>query len=147
MSGEWAIVPIGSVATIYDGPHATPPTQASGPIFLGIDTLDNGRLNLDSTRSVSEEIFREWTRRVVPAAGDLVFSYETRIGQAALIPENLKCCLGRRLALVRVDRERVIPEYLLYYYISPDFQDVLRANTKPGSTVDRIHLGACPGNA
>jgi type I restriction enzyme, S subunit len=115
-----------------------------GPIFLGIDALDDGRLNLDCARHVSEEIFRDWTRRVVPTAGDLVFSYETRIGQAALIPPGLRCCLGRRLGLVRPKSEGLNSRYLLYYYLSPSFQDHLRAHTKPGSTVDRIHLNDFP---
>ena len=144
MAGEWPSVEIGSVAEIYDGPHATPPTVEDGPIFLGIDALDDGRLNLDGARHVSEEVFRDWTRRVVPTAGDLVFSYETRIGQAALIPPGLRCCLGRRLALVRPKSEALNSRYLLYYYLSPGFQDHLRAHTKPGSTVDRIHLNDFP---
>ena len=144
MVGKWPSVEIGSVADIYDGPHATPPMVEDGPIFLGIDALDDGRLNLDCARHVSEEIFRDWTRRVVPTAGDLVFSYETRIGQAALIPPGLRCCLGRRLGLVRPKSEGLNSRYLLYYYLSPSFQDHLRAHTKPGSTVDRIHLNDFP---
>lgn len=144
MGGEWSVVPIGSLAEIYDGPHATPPTQAEGPVFLGIDTLEGGRLNLSTTKHVSTEVFRQWTRRVRPRTGDLVFSYETRIGQAALIPDGLDCCLGRRLALVRVDRQTLLPEWLLYYFLGPTFQEVLRAHTKPGSTVDRIHLTDFP---
>ena len=144
MGGERETVAIGSVAQIFDGPHATPSTQAIGPVFLGIDALENGRLKLNAARCVSESVFAEWTRRVTPMPGDLVFSYETRIGQAALIPPNFRCCLGRRLALARIDRERVHPEYLLYYYLAPDFQKILRAHTKPGSTVDRIHLSDFP---
>jgi type I restriction enzyme S subunit len=144
MAGEWPTVEIGTVANIFDGPHATPPTVDHGPIFLGIDSLDHGRLDLSETRHVSENTFAEWTRRVVPAAGDLVFSYETRIGQAALIPEGLRCCLGRRLALARPSTDALNSYYLLYYYLSPSFQAHLRAHTMPGSTVDRIHLKNFP---
>lgn len=144
MGGEWEEVPIGSVATIYDGPHATPKTIESGPIFLGIDSLDNGRLNLSATRHVTEADFKNWTRRVRPTVGDLVFSYETRIGEAALIPAGLRCCLGRRLALARPDRSKLSSRYLLYYYLSPRFQEFLRSRTMPGSTVDRIHLRDFP---
>lgn len=71
MDGEWRTVPIGSVAKIYDGPHATPPTQEDGAVFLGIDTLNNGRLDLANTRHVSDDVFETWTRRVTPASGEL----------------------------------------------------------------------------
>ncbi|TIO04400.1 restriction endonuclease subunit S [Mesorhizobium sp.] len=144
MAGEWPTVEIGAVADIYDGPHATPSFVDAGPVFLGIDALEEGRLDLSQTRHVTEDVFREWTRRVVPRSGDLVFSYETRIGQAALIPKGLKCCLGRRLALARPKSEALNNRYLLYYYLGPAFQEHLRAHTKPGSTVDRIHLRDFP---
>jgi len=144
MAGEWPTVEIGAVTDIYDGPHATPLLVDEGPIFLGIDALDDGRLDLSQTRHVTEEVFQEWTRRVVPKPGDLVFSYETRIGQAALIPDGLRCCLGRRLALARPKSAALNSRYLLYYYLGPAFQEHLRAHTKPGSTVDRIHLKDFP---
>lgn len=144
MAGEWSMIEVGEVADIFDGPHATPSFVDQGPIFLGIDALNEGRLNLSETRHVTNEIYHQWTRRVVPAPGDLVFSYETRIGQAALIPQGLQCCLGRRLALARPKSDDLNSRYLLYYYLGPAFQEHLRAHTKPGSTVDRIHLKDFP---
>ena len=144
MAGDWPTVEVGEVANIYDGPHATPNFVDDGPVFLGIDALEDGRLNLSQTRHVTDEVYQKWTRRVTPVEGDLVFSYETRIGQAALIPHGLRCCLGRRLALARPKSERLNNRYFLYYYLGPAFQEHLRAHTKPGSTVDRIHLKDFP---
>lgn len=141
MSSEWRTVEIASLCEgIYDGPHATPKKTEQGPIFLGISSLADGHLDLSSTEHLSEEDFEKWTRRVVPKAGDIVFSYETRLGQAAIIPSGLRCCLGRRMALMRIDRKKVVPEYVLYAYLAPAFQDVIRQRTIHGSTVDRIPL-------
>ncbi|MFN7043360.1 MAG: restriction endonuclease subunit S [Acidovorax temperans] len=125
---------------IFDGPHATPKKTLSGPVFLGISSLNNGQLDLSNTEHLSEEDFAKWTRRVTPEAGDLVFSYETRLGQIAVIPPGLRCCLGRRMALMRVDPTKALSDYLLYAYLSPDFQEVIRQRTIHGSTVDRIPL-------
>ncbi|QKJ75341.1 restriction endonuclease subunit S [Pseudomonas rhodesiae] len=141
MSSEWQTVAIGSLCLgIFDGPHATPKKTSSGPIFLGISSLNNGQLDLSTTEHLSEDDFVKWTKRVVPQAGDIVFSYETRIGQVAVIPEGLRCCLGRRMALMRVDPSKIISDYLLYAYLSPEFQETLRKRTVHGSTVDRISL-------
>ncbi len=71
---------IGDVAEVFDGPHATPKTVDHGPIFLGINALSRGRLDISDTRHVTEDDYKKWTRRVTPSAGDVVFSYETRIG-------------------------------------------------------------------
>lgn len=139
-SNEIIEIAVGEAAEIFDGPHATPVKQDTGPVFLGISNLSNGRLNLEELEHVSEEIFNIWTRRILPKEGDLVFSYETRLGEAALIPKDLRCCLGRRMGLLRPREERVYNRYLLYAYLSPYFQGVLRDRTIPGSTVDRIPL-------
>lgn len=141
MTSEWRTVEIGSLCeNIYDGPHATPQKIESGPVFLGISSLNNGRLDLSQTEHLSEKDFERWTKRVAPKQGDVVFSYETRLGQAAMIPAGLRCCLGRRMALMRIDRTKAMPEYVLYAYLAPAFQEVLRQRTIHGSTVDRIPL-------
>jgi type I restriction enzyme S subunit len=137
-------VPILDVGEVFDGPHATPKTIDSGPIFLGISALDNGRINLDKTRHVSTKDFIQWTRRVKPKTDDVVFSYETRLGQAGIIPEGLECCLGRRMGLVRLNVERIYPKFFLYQYISNPFQLFLKSKTVKGATVDRISVKEFP---
>lgn len=141
---DWHTTTIGAVATIFDGPHATPRTVDYGPVFLGISALQKGRLDLTDTRHVTPEDFVTWTRRVRPQVNDVVFSYETRIGEAAIIPEDLDCCLGRRMGLVRVDSSVLDPWFFLYFYLAPPFQEFLRSRTIPGATVDRIALKEFP---
>jgi type I restriction enzyme, S subunit len=140
MPGEWREFRLGELAEVYDGPHATPAKTESGPIFLGISNLSSGRLDLSNTEHLSEEDFERWTRRVTPQAGDIVFSYETRLGEAALIPIGLRCCLGRRMGLLRARPGRADSRFLLYAYLGREFQETLRSRTVPGSTVDRIPL-------
>jgi type I restriction enzyme S subunit len=111
---------------------------------LGISSLNRGRLDLSNTEHLSEDEFVKWTRRVTPKAGDVVFSYETRIGEAAIIPKGLRCCLGRRMGLVRTDPLKLDPHFFLYQYLSPAFQDFLTSRTIHGSTVDRIALKEFP---
>lgn len=138
------LVPISSVATVFDGPHATPEKAARGPVFLGITCLDEGRLDLSRAEHLSEHDFVTWTRRVTPTGGDVVFSYETKIGSAALIPDGLRCCLGRRMGLVRPDSARLDARFFLYQYLGPEFQSLLRSRTIHGSTVDRISIKEFP---
>jgi type I restriction enzyme S subunit len=144
MYSEWPLLPIGTLSQIFDGPHATPKKTNHGPIFLGISALNYGRLDLSVTEHLSEQDFEKWARRVLPQKDDVVFSYETRLGQAAIIPAGLTCCLGRRMALVRTDRTKLLPRYFLYYFLSDEFQSLLRARTIHGSTVERLALADFP---
>lgn len=141
---RWQMVQIGQFGKIFDGPHATPKTTDTGPIFLGISSLNAGRLDLTNIRHLSEKDFITWTKRVQPEAGDIVFSYETKIGEAAIIPEGLRCCLGRRMGLVRLNRAKCNPRYFLYQYLSPQFQQFLASRTVYGATVNRLLLKDFP---
>ena len=137
---EKYITTIGEIADVYDGPHATPTKLEKGNYFLSISSLEFGRLDLSQSAFISDEDFEKWTKRVTPQESDLLFSYETRLGVAALMPANLKACLGRRMGLLRPYKDKVLPEYLLYAYLSPEFQKVIVKNTITGATVDRIAL-------
>ena len=144
MGTEWRDVRLGDIVDIFDGPHATPLKTTTGPIFLGISNLSAGRVDLSETEHLSEVDFERWTRRVTPTAGDVVFSYETRLGEVGVIPRGLRCCLGRRMGLLRTKEAMLAPEFLVYAYLSPHFQELLRQRTIHGSTVDRIPLVAMP---
>jgi type I restriction enzyme S subunit len=131
---------IGEVAEIYDGPHATPEKIENGPYYLSISSLERGRLDLSKSAFLSESDFQTWTKRVTPQKGDILFSYETRLGEAALMPEGIRACLGRRMGLLRPKINKVTSEYLLYAYIAPQFQQTIVSNTIKGATVERIAL-------
>ncbi|MGV0993777.1 MAG: restriction endonuclease subunit S [Mycobacterium sp.] len=134
----------GELGKLFDGPHATPKRLTEGPFFLNISSLKSGRLDLAESDRISEDDFANWVRRVTPEEGDLLFSYETRLGEAALMPSGLRACLGRRMALLRPDQTRVDPVFLLHFYLSPQFQRIIAANTIHGATVPRIGLATMP---
>ncbi|MFN7708901.1 MAG: restriction endonuclease subunit S, partial [Sphingobacteriia bacterium] len=135
---------LGDIAIVYDGPHATPKKIKSGSVFLGISNLDHGRIDLASHDCISEEEFIKWTKRILPKEGDFVFSYETRLGEAALIPKGLKCCLGRRMGLIRPIDNRLNTKYLLYLWLSPQMKKRIEEQKIHGSTVERISIKELP---
>lgn len=137
---EWKTLSINEIATIFDGPHATPKKTNEGPWFLSISSLTSGRLNLDESAHLSDADFEKWTRRVTPREGDVLFSYETRLGEAALMPGGIQACLGRRMGLLRPNLGTVIPKFLLYAYLAPGFQETISSRMIHGATVDRIPI-------
>jgi type I restriction enzyme S subunit len=130
---------------IYDGPHATPSEAEDGPVFLGIKNItESGSLELSEIRHVSEQEFPRWTRRVTPEAGDVVFTYEATLHRYAVIPEGFRGCLGRRVALVRPNPIKADSRYILYYFLSSRWRQVVESNIVTGATVDRIPLERFP---
>ncbi|NOZ86871.1 MAG: restriction endonuclease subunit S [Deltaproteobacteria bacterium] len=130
---------------IYDGPHATPPEAANGPVFLGIKNVtEDGRLDFSTIKHVSEQDFPKWTKRVVPQENDIVFSYEATLHRYAMIPEGFRGCLGRRMALIRPDQTKVYPRFLHYYFLTPSWRAKVNAIVINGATVDRVPLTKFP---
>jgi len=145
-STTWKRTPIGKIIRgLYDGPHATPKPASQGPVFLGIKNItDDGRLDLSEIRHISEEDFPRWTRRVLPQPGDIVFTYEATLNRYAIIPEGFRGCLGRRLALIRPDSDKVDTRFLYYYFFGADWRTTISQNMLSGSTVDRVPLTRFP---
>jgi type I restriction enzyme S subunit len=139
---EWRNLRIRDVmAEFHDGPHATPSPTDEGPIYLGIKNIsDAGAIDLSEVRHIAEEDFARWTRRVCPQPGDLVFTYEATLHRYALIPTGFRGCLGRRLALIRPDREVVLPRFLHQLMLGPAWRATVTDRIVSGATVDRIPI-------
>jgi type I restriction enzyme S subunit len=136
---------IGDLAELYDGPHATPKKTEAGPWFLSISSLKKGFLDLAESAHLSEGDFPQWTRRVQPQGGDVLFSYETRLGDAALMPPGVRGSLGRRMAILRSKDSSLSGALLLHAYLGPAFQEEIKRRTIHGATVDRLPLKEMPG--
>lgn len=141
----WRVCPIRDVVHgVFDGPHATPPDVPNGPVFLGIGNFTGTSLDLTKINHISEADWPRWTKRVTPRGGDIVFTYEATLGRFAIIPPWLRCCLGRRTALVRPSPERHDGAYLFHWFTGRTFQEFLTSRIHPGATVDRILLSDFP---
>lgn len=139
------LIAIGEICDVFDGPHATPKKTKTGPVYLGIDAVTiDGRLNPQEYAHLSEEDYKIWTRRVTPQKDDIVFSYEATLGRYAMIPDGFYGCLGRRLAIVRAKDGRVNPQWLYYYFLSPEWSAFIANHTVKGSTVNRISVDDFP---
>jgi type I restriction enzyme S subunit len=141
----WQVRPIRDVVHgVFDGPHATPPDVPIGPVFLGIGNFTGTSLDLTRINHISEADWPRWTKRVTPQGGDIVFTYEATLGRFAIIPPWLRCCLGRRTALIRPHAGRDDGHFLFHWFTSRTFQEFLTSRVHPGATVDRILLSDFP---
>jgi type I restriction enzyme, S subunit len=143
---QWSQVDIGSVCEgIWDGPHATPKPSEDGPVYLGIGNItEDGALDLSEVRHIAEDDWAEWTKRVTPQPGDIVFTYEATLNRYAMIPHGFRGCLGRRTALIRTNPLLVDRKYLFYQFFGAEWRDLINNNILSGSTVDRIPIARFP---
>ena len=144
MAEQWPTVLLGEIATVFDGPHATPKKTEDGPWYLSISSLQNGRVDLAESAHLSEADYPRWTKRVAPRPGDTLFSYETRLGEAGHWDSDKPAALGRRMGLLRPNPEVVEPRFLTYAYLGPQFQALIESRKVQGATVERILIAELP---
>lgn len=124
---------------IVDCEHKTAPKQEEGIPSIRTPNIGKGKLLLDDVYRVSEETYREWTRRAEPLPGDLILAREAPAGNIAVIPENLKVCLGQRTVLIRPSRKVFEPEFLALMLLQPGMQQKLLAHSR-GATVQHVNM-------
>jgi type I restriction enzyme S subunit len=125
---------------IIDCEHKTAPTQVTGYPSIRTPNIGRGRLILDDVNRVSEETYKDWTRRAEPKGGDLILAREAPVGNVAMIPKNIKVCLGQRTVLMRPDNTKIEGSYLLYLLLGDEIQAKFHSQTA-GATVAHLNLG------
>ena len=143
---EWKKVEIREICTgIFEGPHATPKESSVGGYYLGIPAISpDGHINFENAKRISEEDLTAWTKRVVPQEDDIVFTNEASLNLYAIIPAGFHGCLGRRLGLIRPNKDLVNVRYLFYYFFSPEWRSTIEKNKVYGATVERILMTKFP---
>jgi type I restriction enzyme S subunit len=124
---------------IVDCEHKTAPTQDEGIPSIRTPNIGKGRLLLDGVYRVSEETYREWTRRAEPKAGDLILAREAPAGNVAVVPENIRVCLGQRTVLIRPKAMVFYPSFLAYLLLEPRTQARLLEHSR-GATVQHVNM-------
>ncbi|MBR4290862.1 MAG: restriction endonuclease subunit S [Oscillospiraceae bacterium] len=124
---------------IVDCPHSTAQDQGEGYPLIRTPNIGKGRLILEGVHRVSESVYKQRIARGVPQDGDLIFAREAPAGNVAIVKNGDKVCLGQRTVLLRPNKEKVVPEYLVYYLLAPQQQYGL-LGTANGATVAHVNL-------
>ena len=108
--------------SISDGDHQPPPKQKQGIPFITISNFDNiNNILFSNCMYVSEEYYESLPSIKKAQKGDILYSVVGSFGIPILIKDDDKFVFQRHIAILRPNREVVIPEYLYYLLLNPDF--------------------------
>lgn len=136
---EWATLQAAS-QQLVDCHNKTAPYTWSGVMLVRTTNVRGGRILLEGAKYVSEGTYQEWARRCPPMPGDVLFTREAPMGEAGMIEEGMRLCMGQRMMLIRPFPELLDPKYLLIALRDPGFKARMM-KAAVGSTVKHLRVG------
>ena len=124
---------------IVDCPHSTAKDEGAGYPLIRTPNIGRGRLILDDVYRVSKDIYDKRNARAIPQDDDLILAREAPAGNVAIIKNGELVCLGQRTVLIRPDKRKVYPDFLVYYILAPQQQYEL-LGTANGATVAHVNI-------
>lgn len=138
---HWEVVALKRVLRqLVDCEHKTAPSvDESDYRVVRTTAVRDGQLRWSGTYCTTEEAFQIWTQRAVPEPGDVIFTREAPAGEACLVPEESKLCLGQRTVLMKLRLEEYDAQFLVHMiYAGPPRLRIQLASQ--GSTVGHFNM-------
>ncbi|EIF6158336.1 restriction endonuclease subunit S [Clostridium perfringens] len=127
---------------IIDGTHNTPNYLDEGVPFLRVTDItssQNNEIDLESVKFISYEEHKELIKRCKPEKGDLLVSKNGTIGIPRVVDWDYEFSIFVSLCLLKLKKDKIIPEYLSYFFNS-DLVDTQIAYGGKKSTIVNLHL-------
>jgi type I restriction enzyme S subunit len=130
---EWSISSVDSAcADVVDCPHSTPVFADAGALVARTMHIKDGRFLETIASRVSEAEYAKRIQRLEPEPGDVVFTREAPVGEAFVIPDGMRICLGQRVMLLRPSPGKLLGSFLtaqIYSGVVADRISALTAGT------------------
>ena len=127
---------------ITDGPHTTPVFTSDGVPFLSVDGIQNGELQFDGCRYISEADHAEFRKKALPVKDDILMGKAASTGKIARVKVDFEFSIWSPLALLRLDKGAVNPcfiEQSLKSSLSQaQIDNYCNANTQKNISMDDI---------
>lgn len=107
---------------IVDCHNKTAPYVESGIPLIRTSNIRDGKFVWQDLKFVNQETYEYWSRRCPPEPGDIIFTREAPMGEAAIVPTGHRVCLGQRTMLIRPVENLVSAKYLLLAIMEPNFK-------------------------
>jgi len=97
----WSEYRLGSITDVVDSLHTTPKDYVSSgfPMIRVVD-VNNIELDLNKCLNVSEETYRQFTKKYQPKVGDVVLSRVGTCGASIMLRTKDNVCLGQNTVLL-----------------------------------------------
>jgi len=100
---------------ITDGTHLPPQFAQQGIPFLLVSNLASGKIDWNVSKWITEETYRELTKRMKPEFGDVLYTAVGSYGVPVLITWDQPFAFQRHIAILKPKKDVLDGAYLTYF--------------------------------
>lgn len=136
----WNIVSLKDVCTkINDGVHKTPRYVEAGIPFISVNNMSGGKLDFADSKYISYDEHKELIKRCHPQREDILLSKVGTLGVVEIVNVDLEFSIFVQLALLKPNKDKILPLYLKYILNSSELQKAIQNNAS-GTTLRYIGI-------
>lgn len=136
----WEQVELIDICTkITDGTHKTPKYLSKGIKFISAKNIKKNSISWSDVKYISEAESNSINLRCNPEFEDILLTKSGSLGQPAIVDVDFKFTLFESLALIKYNRNKVIPPFLITYLMSDGVAYFYRQRHK-GVAIKHLHL-------
>ncbi len=121
---KWSWIRLGNLAKFIDYRGKTPHKKENGIRLITAKNIRKGYIDLNPEEFISEEDYISWMTRGFPKCGDILFTTEAPLGNAAIIDLDGKFALAQRSICFQWHTPEISP-FMLIQILAIPFQSQL----------------------
>ena len=139
---SWTIVELNQLYDFVDYRGKTPTKISEGVFLVTASNIRKGYMDYTRKEYISPEEYETRKSRGITHKGDLLFTTEAPMGNAALCDLDECSCGQRIITFQEYEKNTALPELFMYFILSPQFQQQLLDNctgtTAKGIKADKL---------
>ena len=139
---NWRMVELNELFDFVDYRGKTPNKISEGIFLVTASNIKRGYMEYSRKEYISEEEYESRKSRGITRKGDLLFTTEAPMGNAALCDLETCSCGQRIITFQPYEKDTAVPALYMYFILSPPFQDQLLSNctgtTAKGIKADKL---------
>ena len=134
---HWDRVTLGKLCKqVSDGPHFSPNYVDEGVMFISARNISVDRWSLDDAKYISEDDYAEFSKRVVPIRGDVLYTKGGTTGVARVVDFDERFQVWVHVAVLRLFSEMANPFYVAYALNSTNCYEQSQLHTRGATNQD-----------
>ena len=133
----WERLQLGKVCRqVSDGPHFSPDYVEDGVMFLSARNIKVNAWALDDAKFISEVDYKDFSRRVIPEKGDILYTKGGTTGIARVVDLDIKFQVWVHVAVLKIDLTIADPYFVAYALNSAGCYEQSQVHTRGATNND-----------